>query len=135
MWNVSDISPAALLTALASSVYEYDVSPDGKRFLFVKANTENGPTGEEVAVLERKAAKYPTAPFRYYFSLYRTYRDLAGEIAAQLCGSCTTAHEIGTRKIFLLTFARVYEYLSVRSTESVIWSRATPFSKSLASTS
>jgi hypothetical protein len=49
---------------------------------------------------------------------------------AQLCASCTMSHEIGTRKIFLLTFTRVYEYLSVRSTESVIWSRAIPFSKS-----
>jgi hypothetical protein len=37
------------LTALANSFY--DVSPDGQRFLFVKANTENGPTGEVRVIL------------------------------------------------------------------------------------
>jgi Tol biopolymer transport system component len=45
---VADIPPTLLLTALASSAY--DVSPDGQRFLFVKANTENVPS-EEVRVV------------------------------------------------------------------------------------
>lgn len=41
--------PANLLTiALPSSIY--DVSPDGQRFLFVKANAENSPP-EEVRVV------------------------------------------------------------------------------------
>ena len=42
--SVAYIPPTLLLTALASSAY--DVSPDGQRFLFVKANPENGPPEE-----------------------------------------------------------------------------------------
>jgi serine/threonine-protein kinase len=45
---VADIPPS-LMTALANSVY--DVSPDGQRFLFVKANTETGPPEEARVVL------------------------------------------------------------------------------------
>jgi eukaryotic-like serine/threonine-protein kinase len=47
--SVADIPSGLLLSALANSFY--DVSPDDQRFLFVKANTENGPPGEVRVVL------------------------------------------------------------------------------------
>ena len=46
--SVADIPSRLLMSALVNSFYE--VSPDGQRFLFVKANTENGPP-EEVRVV------------------------------------------------------------------------------------
>lgn len=46
--TVANTPPNLLTTALPSSIY--DVSPDGKRFLFVKANAENSPP-EEVRVV------------------------------------------------------------------------------------
>jgi len=45
---IADIPSPLLGTALANSFY--DASPDGQRFLFVKANKENGPP-EEVRVV------------------------------------------------------------------------------------
>jgi len=54
-------SPPSLMTALANSVY--DVSPDGQRFLFVKANTENGPPEEARVLLNwTKELKQLTSP-------------------------------------------------------------------------
>ena len=46
--TVANIPANVLTTALPSSIY--DVSPDGQRFLFVKANAENSPP-EEVRVV------------------------------------------------------------------------------------
>jgi hypothetical protein len=45
---VADI-PSFLMGRLSNGVY--DVSPDGQRFLFVKANVENGPPDEVRVVL------------------------------------------------------------------------------------
>jgi hypothetical protein len=49
--SIADIPSALLMTALANSFY--DVSPDGQRFLFVKANGETEAPEEVRVVLMR----------------------------------------------------------------------------------
>ena len=52
--------PLSLMGRLTNGVY--DVSPDGQRFLFVKANVENGPPDEVRVVLNRTEELKHLAP-------------------------------------------------------------------------